>query len=821
MTAPESTRAGNHKLAGTLPHDQAAGADPAAGPAELHGDFFRLSETMFGGWVIDLSQPERRICVEIWYEGTSMQVVRADCFVPELCGEFGTDGCHGFLCDIGQAAIDEAGLVTAYVANTDIAIGNVVAPDNGGDAPERVDIPGSVRWIGGLRLIGWACDRMNLDRRLRVFAYCGNELVGEARADRMYEPERGEAIPTGPFGFEMMLPLAMASGKMHEIRVIDERGTELSGSPLAVATLSDDLSRLTGSLTQAADFEPRADFLQTIFPGSLPFDSYDAWKRAYPLPPLSRHVSRRFGILVIGEADAIADTVASIEASTTDDWFIAAIDGSRPFSAADWQSIEAEIVRETAQSVVILHAGDRLHPEALERLADAESGAATENGNASVIYTDCEMLRRDGTLLPVFKPAFDLERARTQGYLHGLVAFDADLIPALPAAENFSLPVIVAGAVAAAIRQARPIVHLPQILVTTTEREPSDESAIADAAAAAALLTDESITQGATADDDQTRIEWGYGAVYPALRLRPAIAHDTHVTIIIPTRDREELLRACLSTLRERTDWPHYDIIVVDNDSRDADTLAYLAELEEDGVTILRQPGPFNFSRLNNAAARIAQGSHLLLLNNDTECAESGWLTAMLEAAHAPDAGAIGARLLWPSGIVQHGGVVLGPYFGAVHAFNDCLAEDTAYDDLMCTTREVSAVTGACLLVRREDYWSVGGLDERLFPVNFNDVDFCLKLRAAGKRNIWTPHATLLHKESASRKRDLTTERRGRATRELRALRLKWRHALLDDPCYSPSLNRDAYPYSALAWPPRKRLARSKAGLAERGAFIG
>lgn len=815
MSPPESTIATRSRLTASARH-HTLGEKPSTGDLqELRGDFVWLSGTVFGGWVLDLTRPEQRIAVEVFYDGMPAQLVRADFFVPELCEAFGTDGCHGFLCDLGQIVGDTAGTVTAYVANTDIAIGNAAPMDDSREGSGRMDMPGSVRWLGGLRLAGWAADRTKPDRRLKVFAYCGHERVAEAVADRMYEPEQGEAISAGPFGFELMLPLSFANGELHEIRIIDERGTELAGSPVPVATLSDDLSRLTGTPVPTPDFKRRIDFLQMVMPGSLPFDSYGAWKDAYPLPQASQIVSRRFGILVIGDADAIGDTITSIEASTMDNWFIAAIDTASPLSATEWQSLIAELDRESAESFIILQAGDTLHPEALERLTVTK----TET-DAGFIYTDSERLEDDSKLVPVFKPAFDLERARAQGYIHGLVAFDADLLPKLPSAKNISLPLIVAGTIANAIAQKRAITHLPQILVTVRGINPSDEKTIAAAADAAALLTVENLAPTANASGGQTKIEWGYGALYPALRLRPAIAPDTHVTIVIPTRDREELLRACLSTLRNKTDWPHYDIIVVDNDTRDADALAYLTSLEAAGVTVLRCPGPFNFSRLNNEAARIAVGSHLLLLNNDTECMEDGWLTALLEAAHAPDAGAVGARLLWPSGMVQHGGVVLGTYFGAAHAFNDCLASDTAYDDLACTCREVSAVTAACLLVRREDYWSVGGLDEHLFPVNFNDVDFCLKLRAAGKRNIWTPHATLLHKESASRKRDLTPERRGRASRELRALRLKWGHVLLDDPYYSPSLNLDAYPYSALAWPPRDRKSRDCVGRKARRADV-
>lgn len=167
------------------------------------------------------------------------------------------------------------------------------------------------------------------------------------------------------------------------------------------------------------------------------------------------------------------------------------------------------------------------------------------------------------------------------------------------------------------------------------------------------------------------------------------------------------------------------------------------------------------------------------------------------------DVGAVGALLLWPSGVVQHGGVVLGPNFAAAHAFNDRMDGDAGYGDLLRAAHECSAVTAACLLTRRRDFIDLGGMDEFRFPVNFNDVDYCLKLRAAGKRIVFTPHAKLLHRESASRGKDKDTDRKARFERELHNLRARWADVLAADPFYNPVLSLDPIPFSALAWPLR------------------
>jgi GT2 family glycosyltransferase len=280
------------------------------------------------------------------------------------------------------------------------------------------------------------------------------------------------------------------------------------------------------------------------------------------------------------------------------------------------------------------------------------------------------------------------------------------------------------------------------------------------------------------------------------------------VSVVIPTRNRVGLLRRCLETITPAMARTPAEIVVVDNDSSDPETLDYLAAVDGGIARVLRVPGVFNFSRLNNAAAAVASGDYLCLLNNDIEALDDQWLEEMLSRIVEPDVGAVGATLLWPTGVVQHAGVVLGPNLGAVHAFNDRMQEDCGYADMLAAARECSAVTAACLLTRKADYLAVGGMDEVFFPVNFNDVDYCLKLRALGRRLVVTPHARLLHLESASRGNDQSADRAGRMQRELRSLRARWLTPIVNDPYYNPSLSLDSIPFSALAWPPRDRAAR-------------
>jgi GT2 family glycosyltransferase len=338
----------------------------------------------------------------------------------------------------------------------------------------------------------------------------------------------------------------------------------------------------------------------------------------------------------------------------------------------------------------------------------------------------------------------------------------------------------------------RDIVHLPGSLGTLPEF---------DKAAAGSTLT------AATSEHLQRRGITAEATPQPGGMLCAVqitrIHHRVATTIVIPTRNLQHLLRNCIDSIRPAVERTRAEILVVDNDSSDPDTLQYLAEIENRTARVLRVPGEFNFPRLNNLAAKAAHGEMLCLLNNDVKAIDDQWLDEMLTRIVERDVGAVGALLIWPSGIVQHGGVVLGPSFAAVHAFNDRMDGDAGYGDLLRVAHECTAVTAACLVTRRREYLEVGGMDEVRFPVNFNDVDYCLKLRARGKRIVVTPHAKLVHLKSASRGPNVGANHERRFERELQNLRAKWGAVIAADPYYSPMLSLDPIPFSALAWPPR------------------
>ena len=275
------------------------------------------------------------------------------------------------------------------------------------------------------------------------------------------------------------------------------------------------------------------------------------------------------------------------------------------------------------------------------------------------------------------------------------------------------------------------------------------------------------------------------------------------VSIIIPFRDRVEVLEQCIRSLEERTDYAPIEIIVVDNGSVEERTHRVLRGLQSQlGARVLQDAGDFNFSRLINRAAAVAQGQLLALLNNDIEAENPEWLREMVSYAVQPGVGAVGARLWYPEGGLQHGGVILGLGGVAGHALYRARRGETKFFNRALLQQNCSAVTAACMVVRKEAFEMVGGFDEINLPISFNDVDFCLRLRARGLQNVWTPYANLTHHESASRGHHTAPEEQEQILHESIFMQEKWGPELLADPFYNPNLTLN-WPGFDLAFPPR------------------
>lgn len=458
----------------------------------------------------------------------------------------------------------------------------------------------------------------------------------------------------------------------------------------------------------------------------------------------------------------------------------------------------------TGEFTALLDHDDELEPYALAEVANA----ITLYPEANLIYSDEDKIDATGRRYdPYFKPAWQPELLLGQNYLAHLVVYRTDLIrktggfrPGYEGSQDWDLALRITE-----IIPAPSILHIPEVLyhwraipgstaLSVDEKEYSVNSAHR-------ALTDHLKRTGQKAE--LIPVSGGHWRVRFALPVAPPL-----VSVIIPTHNCASLLQTCVGSLLKKTNYPHFEIIIIDHCSDDHDTLRYFDELRAKGLKIVREEGPFNYSSLNNRAIAHAGGKVLCFLNNDIEVISSDWLCEMVSHALRPGIGVVGAMLYYPSNLLQHGGVVLGIAGPrridgiAGHAMKNFSRDSHGYFNHLKLLKSYSAVTGACMVVLRETFEKVGGFNVTHLAVAFNDVDFCLRVRVAGYRNVWTPFAEMYHHESASRGYDDTPEKAARFKREYTYMRATWGSTLDDDPAYNPNLTLVHEDFS-LAWPPR------------------
>lgn len=453
------------------------------------------------------------------------------------------------------------------------------------------------------------------------------------------------------------------------------------------------------------------------------------------------------------------------------------------------------------QYVGFLDHDDELRPHAL--LYAVETFAS--HPQAKVLYSDEDKIDEAGNRFdPYFKPDFNLGLLRSHNYMCHFAVYERAFLnqiggprPGFEGAQDYDQAL---RAVDSLRDCPGAVVHIPTILYHWRTAVGSTASGHSNKSYAF-LAGQKALTEHLQRRGLQGKVEEAPEApgMYRICWQRPESL--PLVSIIIPTRNGQALVRQCLDSLRQ-TSYPRYEVILVDNGSDDPEALAFFAERERSGqIRVFRDDSPFNFSAINNHGIRhAAQGEFILLMNNDIEITHPEWLDEMVGPAMEPGVGCVGARLWYPDGRLQHGGVVLVCGV-AGHAHKYLPRGRHGYMGRAVLAQEFVAVTAACLLVRRSIYEEVGGLDETL-AVAFNDVDFCLRVHEAGYRNHWTPYAELVHHESVSRGYEDTPEKQQRFKREIDTLQSRWPHLLAHDPCYNPNLTMDAEDFS-LAWPPR------------------
>ncbi|TXH66919.1 MAG: glycosyltransferase [Thiothrix sp.] len=263
------------------------------------------------------------------------------------------------------------------------------------------------------------------------------------------------------------------------------------------------------------------------------------------------------------------------------------------------------------------------------------------------------------------------------------------------------------------------------------------------------------------------------------------------VSLLIPTRNKLDILKPCVESILEKTSYRNFEILILDNQSSDPEILEWFQTIQShDQVRVLAYDHPFNYSAINNYGVKQAKGSVIGLINNDVEVISENWLNELLTHACRQEIGCVGAKLYYSNGQIQHAGVILGLGHVAGHAHRFAERNADGYFGRLKLVQNYSAVTAACLVVRREIYEQVGGLNEQDLAVAYNDVDFCLRVQAAGYRNLWTPYAELYHHESVSRGEDDTPEKKARFDKEVAYMRATWAKELENDPYYNPNLSR-------------------------------
>ena len=445
----------------------------------------------------------------------------------------------------------------------------------------------------------------------------------------------------------------------------------------------------------------------------------------------------------------------------------------------------------SGELIGLLDHDDLLAPNALYEIAKA----VNEHPDAEVIYTDEDKVTTDlkEHFQPHLKPDFNLDLLRSNNYICHFFVASRDLIkrvggfrPEFNGAQDYDL-------ILRCTEQAKQIVHIPKILYhwrvhkASTADNPASKMYAFDAGKRA---IEEQLIRCRTKGTVQHTKDLGF------YRVKYEICGEPLVSIIIPNKDQSEALKKCLDSIREKTSYRNYEIIIVENNSEEPETFAFYKKIAGEKIKVVTWEGEFNYSAINNFGVRHARGDYLLLLNNDVEIINGDWLTEMLSHCQRKEVGIVGAKLYYPDNTIQHAGIIIGiggvagsVFVGLPRAFSGYLHKASIQLDL-------SAVTAACMLVKRSVFEQVGGLEEKL-KVAFNDVDFCLRVREKGYLVVYDPYAELYHYESKTRGAEDTKEKIRRFQTEIEYMRSHWIGLLKKgDPYYNCNLSLTKWDYS-------------------------
>ena len=439
----------------------------------------------------------------------------------------------------------------------------------------------------------------------------------------------------------------------------------------------------------------------------------------------------------------------------------------------------------TGEYLMLCDHDDTLEPDALYEIVKA-----INDTGADVLYTDEDKVSMDGQHYfdPNFKPDFNLFRLRENNYICHIFVVKKSLTDEtgllrseFDGAQDFDF-------ILRCCEKAQKITHIPKVLyhwrchMDSTAADPSSKAYAYEAGRKA--VREHYQRLGIDAKVEMTERPGWY-------RSHVKVQGNPLISVIIPNKDHTDDLELCLFSMTRKSTYRNYEILIVENNSEKEETFEYYKKLPDryPKARVLTWEKEFNYSAINNFAAKEAKGEYLLFLNNDVEILTPDWMEEMLQNCQQEDVAAVGAKLYYPDDTIQHAGVVLGLGGIAGHIMCRASREDPGYFGRMISVQEISAVTAACMMVKKSDFDTVGGLDET-FQVAFNDIDLCMKFRAAGKKIIFTPYAELYHYESKSRGLEDTPEKQFRFDKEVKRFQEKWAQQLeMGDPYYSPNLS--------------------------------
>jgi O-antigen biosynthesis protein len=824
--------------ADTTSHIQKEG-DSFPTSTEFVGSADPFAGTRITGWAVNRNAPNEPACLRVFVDGHAAGAVRCDC-PRDALGEIGLPGnAGGFAFDIPDRYLDGVTHTLAILFDDGTALS---FPNSDGEFLSRLEftaepvtsIEGVVDGLQGDVIKGWVVRKYRrtgeVEGDIRLQVVCNGITVGEVTADRPRMDVARELRCDPGVGFEFKLPAHCRNGQEFEFvfRALPE-GKDLSGCPLPLRHRAPDnvdglraLADTVGELCAKA-FKLQCQIREAMPPAEATVLNYDGWARHYlnrlrgrmkaaePLPEDAPLISVVMPVYRTNLAHLTA-AIESVRAQTYTNWQLIIVDdGSRDRALRaclqNYASTDERItcvfsrhnrgisaatnkaLRKAAGAYVVLFDHDDL---LVEVALEAMLREALRTG-AKVVYSDEDKIDGFGVLSePNLKPDWNYRLLLSINYICHLVMIERTLLRRVGAlrtecdgAQDHDLLLRLS-------EKCEPgqIIHLPEILyhwrksaastADSTEAKPyaieAGRRAVADHLARRGFADSRVSALGRSTI---FRVDWG-------------LAAQPSVTIIIPFKDQIATTRRCLEALLANTEWGDWRVVLVDNGSVTPEAEDFCrAAVRDPHVAVLRVDEPFNYSRLNNIAAREYPADFYVFLNNDVFLGHRNWLRVMMNEALAdPKVAIVGAKLLYPDRTVQHAGVVLGVGGIADHAFRGVPADYGGYMDRARCAQQYSAVTAACMLCRADVFMDVGGFDEHDLKVAFNDVDLCLKAGARGLRVVWTPEVVAEHHASMSRGDDVSPGKAERFFYEASLMSERWSRCISADPYYNRNFSK-------------------------------